>query len=212
MPDNLTVTYSHRGPSSGIYTRNADGRSPASQLLPLDPVHWLIGWTPDRRTFAYAVMEGTPASIMALRDGQSRRVVGPASAWGGRLSRDGRWLVYYLLEAGTFSVYVTPFPEADTRWLIAQGTDPAWAPDDSEIYYRSANRLMAARIDKTEGIRVRSHRLVIEPFLPPLYDDYDVHPDGRTLVLVQPSSGTPVREVSMILNWPEELKRLAPDH
>ena len=62
---------------------------------------------------------------------------------------------------------------------------------------------MAARIDKTEGIRVRSHRLVIEPFLPPRDDDYHVHPDGRTLVLVQPSSGTPVREVSMILNWPE---------
>ena len=54
-------------------------------------------------------------------------------------------------------------------------------------------------------------QLVIEPFLPPLYDDYDVHPDGRTLVLVQPASGTPVRELSMILNWPEELKRLAPD-
>ena len=55
------------------------------------------------------------------------------------------------------------------------------------------------------------YRLVIEPFLPPLYDDYDVHPDGRTLVLVQPASGTPVGEVSMILNWPEELKRVAPD-
>ena len=74
MPDNVTVTYSHRGTKGGIYTRNADGRSPASQLLPLDPVHWLIGWTPDRRTFAYGVMEGTPSSIMALRDGQSRRV------------------------------------------------------------------------------------------------------------------------------------------
>jgi serine/threonine protein kinase/Tol biopolymer transport system component len=211
MPDNVTVTYSHRGTNGGIYTRNADGRSPARQLIPLDPVHWLVGWTPDRRTFAYGVMEGTPSSIVALRDNQSRRVVGPGHVWGGRLSRDGQWLAYYLLEAGTFAIFVTPFPDAGTRWLIAQGTDPAWSPDGSEIYYRSANRLMAARIEKAAGVRVLSHRLVMEPFLPPMYDDYDVHPDGRTLVMVQPSSGTPVREVSMILNWPEELKRIAQD-
>ena len=61
---------------------------------------------------------------MALRDGQSRRVVGPGNTWGGRLSQDGRWLVYYLLEAGTFAVYVTLFPDACTRWLIAPGDRP----------------------------------------------------------------------------------------
>ena len=153
MRDNETVTYSHRGTKSGIYARNADGRSAASQFLPLDAIHWLIGWTPDRRTFAYGVMEGTPSSIMALRDSQSRRVIGPAGTWaddcrgtaGGwcmACSRPGRRRVRHSLPRGWH------------RWLIAQGTDPAWAPDDSEIYYRSANRLMAARIDKTAGVRV----------------------------------------------------------
>ena len=28
--------------------------------------------------------------------------------------------------------------------------------------------------------------MVIEPFTPPLYDDYDIHPDGKTLALVRP--------------------------
>ena len=124
MPDNVTVTYSHQGANGGIYTRNADGRSSASQLLPLDRGHWLVGWTPDRRTFAYAVMEGTPSSIMALRDGESRRVVGPAQAWGGRLSRDGRWLVYYLLEAGTFAVLRHSVPRGRHTLAGCAGNGP----------------------------------------------------------------------------------------
>jgi hypothetical protein len=134
--------------------------------------------------------------------------VGPGSTWGGRLSRDGRWLAYYSLDSGNFEVYVTPFPESGPRWLIAGGTDPSWAPGDSELYYRSGSRLMAAQLDKTSGIRAISHRVVIEPFLPPLYDDYDIHPDGRTLVMVRPAGNTRGREVTMILDWFQELGRL----
>ena len=165
-PDGSSVTYSHLGERGGIYSKRADGRGDASQVLALKAFHWLVGWTPDRRTLAYGTMEGTPSSIMLHSEGESRRIVGPGSTWGGRLSRDGRWLAYYTLESGTFEVYVTPFPESGARWLIADGTDPTWSPDDTEVYYRSGSRLMAAQIDKTEGIRALSHRLVLEPFLP----------------------------------------------
>ena len=97
------------------------------------------------------------------------------------------------------------FPDAGNRWLIAQGTDPAWSPDGNEVYYRSGSRLMAARIDKAAGVRVLSHRLVLEPFLPPLYDDYDIHRDGRTLVVVRPAGSAGTREVTVVLNWLAEL-------
>jgi len=76
---------------------------------------------------------------------------------------------------------VTPLPDTGTRSLIAEGTDPSWSPDGSEIYYRNGSRLMAALIDTDPGVRVLSRRLVIEPFPPPLYDDYEIHPmDGRS--------------------------------
>ena len=60
---------------------------------------------------------------------------------------------------------------------------------------------MAARVDTTAGVRVLSRRVVVEPFLPPAYDDYAIHPDGRTLVLVRPAGGTQVREVNMVVDW-----------
>jgi serine/threonine-protein kinase len=207
-PDGTTVTYSHLGERQGIYSKRVDGGD-ATQLLALDAFHWLVGWTPDRRTLAYGRIEGAQGSIMAFSGDRSSRVVGPGSTWGGRLSHDGRWLAYYLLESGNFEVYVTPFPEGGTRWLIAEGTDPTWGPDDAEVYYRSGTRLMAARIDTTSSIRVLSHRLVIEPFLPPLYDDYDINSKDGTLVMVRPAGATRAREVSMVIGWLEELRRSA---
>ena len=147
------------------------------------------------------MMDGGGSSIMAYSNTQSRTVVGPGSTWGGRLSRDGKWLAYYVLDSGTFEVYVAPFPEGGARWLIAEGTDPSWGPDGNEIYYRSGPRLTAARVDKTAGVKVVATRVVIDPFLPPLYDDYDIHPDGRTLVTVRPANQTQGREVTMVLSW-----------
>jgi hypothetical protein len=105
-------------------------------------------------------------------------------------------------------VCVAPFPGGGGRWSIAEGTDPAWAPDGHEVYYRSGDRLMAARVDTSIGVRVLSRRVVVEPFLPPLYDDYDIHPDGRTVAIVRPVDDAVGREVTMVLNWFPELRRV----
>ena len=213
--DGASVTYSYltRDQRSGIYSKSAEGGGEARQILALPTFHWLVGWAPNQ-TLAYGVMEATPgdrvpaSSIVAVAGTQSRRVVGPGRTWGGRLSPDGRWLVYYASDSGYFEIYVTPFPGADSRSLIAEGTDPAWSPNGSEIYYRSGSRLMAARVETSSGVRVLSRRLVIEPFTPPLYDDYDIHPDGRTLVLVRPAGELRGREIAMLLDWPAELARV----
>jgi hypothetical protein len=77
-----------------------------------------------------------------------------------------------------------------------------------EIYYRRGPRLMATRVDKTAGVKVLTSRVVIDPFLPPLYDD-DVHSDGRTLVMVRPVNETQGREVRMVIDWFNEFRRAA---
>jgi serine/threonine-protein kinase len=210
-----SVTYSRPVPGErwGIYSKAADGRHEPRRIVALSTFHWLVGWTP-QHTLVYGMMEPTPgegspaSSILAFDGTASRRLVGPGRTWGGRLSPDGRWLAYYVSESGYFEIYVAPFPDSASKALIAEGTDPAWSPDGSEIYYRSGSRLMAARVDTSSGVRVLSQRLVLEPFNPPLYDDYDIHPDGKTLVLVQPAGDLRGREVALLMNWPAELERL----
>jgi Tol biopolymer transport system component len=197
----------------GIYSKAADGRGDARRIVAVPTFHWLVGWTPNG-TLAYGMMEEQPrdrspaSSIVAFQGAESRRVVGPGRTWGGRLSPDGRWLVYYSSDSGYFEIYVDHFPDTGSRALIAEGTDPAWSPSGSEIYYRSGSRLMAARVETSSGVRVLSRRVVIEPFIPPLYDDYDIHPDGRTLALVRPAGELRGREIAWLLNWPAELARM----
>ena len=135
-------------------------------------------------------------------------MVGPSSIWGGRLSPDGSLLTYYSLDSGNFQVFVAPFPEGSPRWQIADGSDPTWGPDGLEVFYRSGPQLMAARVDTNGAVRTLSTRVVFEPFLPPAYDDYDVHNDGRTLAIVRPSGPMQEREVGTIVNFPALLTSL----
>jgi len=203
-----TITYSHLGEEQGIYTTRVDGGGDRKRLLALSTFHWLVGWTPDGSNLLYGrMLDQGGSAILAYDKTQSQTVVDRRSTWGGRLSRDGKWLAYYVLESGKFEVYVTPFPAGGARWLIGEGTDPSWGPDSQEIYYRSGPRLMVARLDKSAGVTVVSSRVVVDPFLPPLYDDYDVHSDGRTLVMVRPVNKTQGREVTMVLDWFNDFQR-----
>jgi serine/threonine protein kinase len=69
--------------------------------------------------------------------------------------------------------------------------------------------VMVIRIDTAAGVRAASEpRVVLDPFLPPYYDDYDIHPDGRTLMFVRPSAATQPLEVTVVANWLPELSRL----
>jgi serine/threonine protein kinase/Tol biopolymer transport system component len=199
------VTYSHLGQEQGIYTLATDGGA-RQRVVALEAFHWLVGWTPDQSTLVFGQMQGNQkSSILTFRDGATATVVGPGSTWGGRLSRDGKWLAYYVLESGRFEIYVNPWGGRGARWLIGEGTDPSWAPDGSELYYRSGARLVAARLDKSSGVRVVTTRVVVDPFLPPLYDDYDIHPDGRSVVIVRPVHATYGREVAVAFDWTSEL-------
>jgi hypothetical protein len=221
-PDDTAVTFSHLDEDlerQGIYTKRVDGRGEAERVVGIERFHWLVGWTPDGRTLAFGQQErvredGTsPSSIMAFTDDKQRYVIEPGDIWGGRLSPNGEWLAYYERVAGRFEVFVTAFPEAGPRYQITEeagGRDPAWSPDGNEVYYRTGDRLMAAKVDRTAAFRVLSRRVVIEPFSPPGFDDYDTDSDGRTLVLVRPVGDGPSREITVAVDWLAELRESMP--
>jgi serine/threonine-protein kinase len=202
-----TITYSHLGDRQGIYSKRVDEAGAPRQHIPIDGFHWLVGRTPDRATVLFGLITGNNQSVIkAHRDGTARVVADHGSTWGGRLSRDGRWLTYYALRAGTFEIYVASFPDG-TPQQVAEGTDPAWSPAADELFYRSGPRLMAARLDRSGGMKVVSRRVVIDPFLPPLYDDYDIHPKGQGVVIVRPANRTQGREVTVVTNAFDSLRK-----
>ena len=71
------------------------------------------------------------------------------SEGGGRLSPDGRWLLYQSDASGRFEIYVQPFPGPGGKWIISTngGREPVWSPNDKELFYHTGNSLMAVAIE-----------------------------------------------------------------
>ena len=134
-----------------------------------------------------------------------------------RLSPDGRWLAYVSDQAGEDRVYVRSFPDGAGVITVSTGpgTEPVWARDGSELFYRNGNQMFAAAItmEPTFSVGRRS----------PLFDDryaldpsrigiqnYDVSLDGRFLMVATGNADSAAGTITLVLNRFEELKNRVP--
>ena len=171
-------------------------------------------------------------SVVTL-DGSSTPVTKPLIESTGaksnaEISPDGRWVAYQSDESGQVQVYVRPFPKVDSgRWQIspAGGTRPAWARNGRELFYLDGN-------DQLTSVPVQTKATTFGAGTPTKILDtkyyagattagfdlraYDVSPDGQRFLMIKdtPSgaqeSAAPPASMVVVLNWMEELKRLAP--
>jgi eukaryotic-like serine/threonine-protein kinase len=137
----------------------------------------------------------------------------PTSESMARVSPDGRWLAYVSDETGQPEVYIRPFRRQGGRTQVTAGGggEPVWAPDGRRLFYRTAERFMAATLTTSPGLAVvRRDELFTDQFRSgdPFAPEYDVSPDGKRLAVLQPTEEVP--EVVVVLNWLIELRpRLA---
>jgi Tol biopolymer transport system component len=69
-----------------------------------------------------------------------------------RISPDGRWIAYAVIERGQSEVVLQEFPKAAARWQLSQGggSQPQWRRDGKELFYLTRdNKLVAVNIDTT---------------------------------------------------------------
>ena len=74
--------------------------------------------------------------------------------------------------------------------------------------------MMAVAVETKPVFAAAKPRLLFEaPYEPALYTflaDYDVSPDGKRFLMVKASEGESVAQINVVLNWSDELRRLAP--
>jgi serine/threonine-protein kinase len=140
-----------------------------------------------------------------------------ASELNPQISPDGRWLLYQSDESTTMQIWVRPFPDVESGgpWRVSSGIGfhPRWSPDGDEIFFRSSEGLMATRVQTEGEFRVLSIELLFDDsafYSSPPGETYDVHPDGRFLMITAEDAAAAAREVVMVENWFEELERLVP--
>ncbi len=130
------------------------------------------------------------AMLSAGSDSLHPVVGGPGQEVAPRLSPDGRWLAYTLVEGGRAQVMVRAFPHGDRAVPIApeQGGMPVWDPSGTRLYYRTEDGLSAATLSFQGGTPRVTER---EPlFSAPMFGapgdnvaTYDVLPGGFVVAL-----------------------------
>ncbi|HET9387761.1 MAG TPA: protein kinase [Gemmatimonadales bacterium] len=213
---NTSSAYNH-------YSMPFDGSSAPEALFPPEAVQAFVPsrstWSPDERHFVYGKPGGkTGADIWIHTPGQ-KSTPKPLIATGATeinpaISPDGRFIAYQSDESGSVEVYVRPFPNVDAgRELISRsgGMLPTWSRDGTEIFYRSDKGIMRVPVTSNRGDAARpsfgqpSVTLAMSGL-----SGFDVSPDGRTFAIQRVPVEKAAKEIRVVVNWSEELRRLVP--
>jgi hypothetical protein len=235
-PDSQRVAFqSDREGDLGIFWQRADGTGTAERLTKADagtahiPESWAAGGADGERLLYNAGKGGTTTLwVLSLKDRKAARfdtVESPAiTLTGAVFSPDGRWLAYASREGRTRSaVYVQPFPPTGAKYQISKNADdghhPLWSPDGAELVFSPGpGRFDMVRVTTQPSFTFSEATPMSLPFqtnAPSVERPWDISPDGqRFLGLIdaaQSQAGAPAApQIQVVLNWFEELKRLAP--
>jgi Tol biopolymer transport system component len=201
-----------------LYWQTPDGTGAVERLSDSANPTGSGSWSPDARVFVFSQSRNVEAGSDLWLFTEPTRTVQPLiqtqfSSRDPRFSPDGRWLAFASNESGRPEVYVQPFPGLGAKWQISTegGVAPVWEGDGRELFYQSANKLMAVAI-QTQPTFVAGppHSLFDGAFVADGGNDYDVAPDGRFIMIQTGQSEAPATQIALVQNWFEELKRRAP--
>jgi serine/threonine-protein kinase len=146
-------------------------------------------------------------------------VATPAQEVTAALSPNGRWLAYGSDESGRQEIYVRPFPDVNAgRWLVstAGGVQPVWSRDGTELFYFQGGELVAVRVAGGPTWSAGAPTVVVKSGYRSgnvaAAATYDVSRDGARFLMSRRAAGgpEPERTIQVVLNWFEDLTRLAP--
>ncbi len=208
------------GPGAvNIYRKPANGAGDVEHILVSEHSRFPMMVTADGRSLLFVEWHpDTARDIWTMTLGGDRRaepvLATPSDEYRPMLSPGERWLAYISDESGRYEVYVRSWPEDTSRMLVSAhgGTDPVWSSDGTELFYRNGEAMMAVSVETGTSFTAGTPELLFEGrFKLGVHGSlsYDVSADGRFLMIERSQDETTDR-LHVVLNWFEELKRLAP--
>ncbi len=132
------------------------------------------------------------------------------------ISPNGKWMAYQSDESDQWEIYVRPFPEVNEgKWKVSNngGSEPGWAPDGRELFYRDGDRMMVVPIRTEPSFSSGIPKVVFEgSYLAGGSRQYDVSSDGQRFLMIK-EGGEEGNELTtkivVVQNWSEELESIA---
>ena len=206
------------GADDGVYLQPADvSGAAAERLVKLDG--WSLIPTSWSRDGWLAVTQQRPnqsaLNVFSLKDRKlvpfGTQVAG-FNQFGGVFHPEGHWLVYQESgPSGPPQVFIAPFPATGAKYQIDAGFHPLWAPDGKQVVLNTQpgftlyNVTTTPRVQFAQAGRVERGQSVAPPVGA---RQFDFSRDGQLLVLLTTTEATSTaRELYVVLNWFEELKK-----
>jgi serine/threonine-protein kinase len=229
-PDSSRLVFWSARDGGGIFSQAADGTGATERLLQIGGGRVFIpsGWARDGSLLfmtngvsdiGIVSFQGSEPEVRMLLNLAANEAL-PT------LSPDGRWLAYTSNESNQAEIYVRPFPNVDGgKWQVTSGLNsgasaqPVWSRDGRKLYFVNAASASLYAVDLTAD-RTFAAGTSRAMFNISGLDLGGVRPltagsaDGRLLGLAFDAAVRPEaperRDLVTVLNWAEELKRLAP--
>jgi len=231
-PDGSRIVFWSGRDGGGIFSKAADGTGTEERLLAATDGRILApsSWASDGSLLVQT--DGvSDIGLVSFRDAEPEIVMlleAPANEWGPQVSPDGRWLAYVSNESDENEVYVRPFPDVDGgRWQVTSRLNDGgsayvtWSPDGQKLLFANfASASMYAADVRADGrtFATGAPRAIFNlsglDFTGTSWTNMAPAPDGSRLLMMSiganPAAGSEPRDFIAVLNWAEELKRLAP--
>jgi len=136
----------------------------------------------------------------------------------GEVSPDGHWIAYESDESGKVEIYLRPFPEGGApreKISLDGGRYPRWSRRGSDdlFYVTPGGAMMAAHVQLTPSLKIGRVEKLFDWVRPPTFasgNPYDVSRDGRFLAVTNAPDANDFGNISVALDWFEELRELLP--
>ena len=222
-PDGKHIAFrSNKEGPNNLFWQLADGSGGLERLTTSQYTQNLTSWSGDGQLLAF--FENNPTMqrdiwVLRMSDRKAQPFLATRFNEGGAsFSPDGHWLAYVSNESGRPEIYVQPYPGPGGKWQISTegGTEPLWNRNGRELFYRSGNKMMAVQITTQPAFAPGKPTMLFEKEyaasqFPATGIAYDVSPDGQRFLMVKEGDQAAApTQINVVLNWFEELKRLAP--
>lgn len=118
-------------------------------------------------------------------------------------SPDGRYIAYSSNESGRPEIYVQALLGFSDRQQVSTtgGSEPVWAHDGRELFYRSDNAMMVVSVDSRSTFSAGPPRVLFRGsyFAGDGLTNYDVTPDGRRFLMLREDAIAPSKTTDLII-------------